>query len=83
MKTFPSVFAAFTLVSAIGAEMRPMLSVDFAKDANTEFFGKTYPVSGDGIAKLPDGQKVLKFGEKNALKVPVAQELGETGTIIF
>lgn len=83
MKYLAFWIAALCFATVSGGETGAMLSADFTRDASVVFLGKTYPVSGDGEAVLPDGKKVLKIGGKTALKVPVGRQLGDAGSVIF
>ncbi len=74
---------AVSVLSVSGVTPIADLDVDFIRDTALEVNGKEYPVAGDGFETLADGQKVMLFGRRIALQVPVRGKLGETGTIVW
>ena len=83
VKNVLSCTFAVSWLSLFGATPAADLEVDFTRDTAIEVNGKKYQVTGDGFETLADGQKVMLFGKKNALRVPVRGKIGETGTLVW
>ncbi len=72
-----------SLLSVSGVTPAADFEVDFIRDTAIAVNGKEYPIAGDGFETLADGQKVMLFGRRIALQVPVRGRIGETGTIVW
>jgi len=83
VKNVLSCTFAVSCLSLFGVTPTADLEVDLIRDTAIEFNGKNYKLRGDGFETLPDGQKVMLFGKKNALRLPLRGKIGETGTLVW
>ncbi len=61
----------------------PLLEINFDRDRSVALGDKVFPLNGDGIETLSDGRKAMLFGRRNALTLPLAGKIGESGTIVL
>ncbi len=72
-----------SLISLFAVTPIADFEVDFTRDTAIEINGKEYRIAGDGFETLADGQKVMLFGRRNALHVPVRDKIGTIGTLVW